>query len=210
MGFIVLLSSLVFVALPFTGLAMNLGSGYVLADGHPEVFGFRYDTFNSHSPAKGASINWEFAFESQIPGLGVIYTPPETDRSDPRLSFLENLPSSLPIDDGVSEIFLAPQANAPVNGNSWGLALKYNCSIETDLSQYSILRYRNASKTVAPGFANFAYQNTNNDTINIYNQTDLYSTSLWAANIFAVLEVGYQAFPNSPVSDFDNPFSTQC
>jgi len=59
----------------------------------------------------------QYDFGANVPGMGIIYTPAGIDRSDPSLSFLQK--KLLPTDDGVSQIFLAPQAEVPITGSTW-------------------------------------------------------------------------------------------
>jgi hypothetical protein len=115
-----ILSLLVFIALPLSGLVMNFGSGFVKSKENPLVTGFEYDSFNVRKigdGATGAGVTWQYSFGASVPGMSVVYTPSGVDRSDPNFLFLQT--KSLPTDDGVSQIFLAPQAEVPISGNIW-------------------------------------------------------------------------------------------
>ena len=107
-------------ALPLSGLVMNFGSGFVTSRKNPLVTGFNYNSFNLRNAGEvwaGAAASWQYGFGANVPAMGVIYTPTEIDRSDPSSSFLGT--KSLPTDDGISQIFLTPQAEVPVTGNAW-------------------------------------------------------------------------------------------
>src|SRR5437667_11346513 len=75
---------------------------------------------------RGISV-WRTESSVTIPGIGLAYTPPYLRRE--QFSCLDTVPNSLPLDHGIPELFLAPQANTPVNGKAWGLRLGYNCSV---------------------------------------------------------------------------------
>ncbi|KAE9368458.1 hypothetical protein N431DRAFT_560869 [Stipitochalara longipes BDJ] len=205
-----ILSLLVFIALPLSGLVMNFGSGFVTSKQNPLVTGFNYNSFNLRNINDvwaGAGIIWQYNFGAHVPGMGVIYTPTGIDRSDPSSTYLQT--KSLPTDDGISQIFLAPQAEVPIAGNTWGLTMKYNCSIVTDLSDFTILSLRNGSKTVASSSNTFQYYNSNNDTIGIYNRTNSLLLSAWAQNLEAVMEFGLTSWPKFPVV-YDSSYTTSC
>jgi hypothetical protein len=210
------LTLLVFLALPISGLVMNLGSGYMKSVNSPTVIGFSYDSFNVRNvdeATTGAGINWQYAVSPRIPGMGVIYTLPSLDRSGPALGFLQHLPNSMPTGDGVSEIFLTSQAGVPIDGTSWGLALKYNCSLATDTSAFTILNHRDGSQKIRGSVSSFEYSTPNNDTIAIYNQTDsmFLFYSGWASNLEAVMELGYSTWPKWPWSyNYSSPYQTSC
>jgi hypothetical protein len=104
-----------------SGLVINFGNGFVKSGENPPVIGFAYDTFNVRnieSAKTGAGATWQCNFKSTIPRMGVIYTPPNVNRSDPNLSFPQKIIRSLPTDDGVNQIFLAPQARVPMTSNT--------------------------------------------------------------------------------------------
>jgi hypothetical protein len=103
-----------------SSLVTNFGSSFVKSKENPLVTGFEYDSFNVRNigdGATGAGVTWQYSFGSNVPGMGAIYTPSGIDRSNPSFSFLQT--KSLPTDDGVSLIFLAPQAEVPISGNTW-------------------------------------------------------------------------------------------
>jgi hypothetical protein len=204
---------------------MNFGSGFVKSKENPLVTGFEYDSFNVRNigdGATGAGVTWQYSFGANVPGMGAIYTPSGINRSGPNFSFLQT--KSLPTGDCVSQIFLSPQAEVPISGNTWyeqpvtwnnsqtshrGLTVKYNCSIITNLSDFTILSSRNGTKVVASGSNTFSYLNANNDTIYIYNQTNSALSSARTENLEGVIEFGLSPWPKYPVA-YDPSYSTSC
>ncbi|KAH8787381.1 hypothetical protein F5882DRAFT_495125, partial [Hyaloscypha sp. PMI_1271] len=106
---------------------------------------------------------------------------------------------SLPTDDAVSQIFLAPQAEALITGNTWGQTVNYNCLVVTNSSDFTVLNLRNGSKTVFPGSNTFQYFNPINDTIGIYNQPNSLLSFAREQNLEAVMEFGFSSRPKSPM-----------
>lgn len=78
----------------------------------------------------------------RLPRLGLIYTL----NPGPKQDYLEETPSTLPTEDGIEEAFLPVQAEQPLTGRAWGLALRYNCSIVQTASEFGILKFRNDSR----------------------------------------------------------------
>ncbi|EON97701.1 hypothetical protein UCRPA7_7042 [Phaeoacremonium minimum UCRPA7] len=197
-------SILVFIAWPLSGLAFETTSGFIRGtptDEGPTMTGFSYSNFNERAGGdvlNGASLTWQYALDARVPGQGIVYTPEGVDQS--RHTFLQKLPVVLPKDDGVSRIFLSAQAENPIEGNSWGVLLEYNCSIIERGSQLTVLNYRNATKaqdTLLRGSTSVSgYQAQNDSFIMIANETDPLRAS-WVSNMHAVIEVGYQKWPNA-------------
>lgn len=78
-----------------------------------------------------------------MPGIGIIYTNESVDRS--KHSVFEKLPNTLPLNESVPELFLAPQADKPMSGKAWGLRIKYDCSIVRSTSQFTVLSEKASS-----------------------------------------------------------------
>ncbi|KAK3186418.1 hypothetical protein K4F52_004719 [Lecanicillium sp. MT-2017a] len=138
-------SALAYAAMPLSGLTMELSDGYVKARGHPSVAGRTWRNFDNRGPyvaaARGAT-QWLSGLDLTVPGIGIAYTPPYLDRDQKR--FLRDLPNSFPDgkesnQDGIAELFLAPQAPVPVAGKAWGLLLELNCSIVETESEFTIV-----------------------------------------------------------------------
>lgn len=57
-------------------------------------------------------------------------------------------PNELPIEEATETVFLPVQGNNPISGEAaWGLAYRYNCSVVTQASEFSILTYRKRNET---------------------------------------------------------------
>ncbi|KAK3376273.1 hypothetical protein B0T24DRAFT_665270 [Lasiosphaeria ovina] len=152
------LSALPYLALPLSGLCMELGDGFVDSDGPAAaVMGRNHGDFESRiddEMIKQATERWLSASVPSLPGQGVAYAPETADRSEDDWSFLNTLPHALPVRHGVHEIFLAPQASAPIRGTAWGVVLRYNCSVVTRMADFSILNHRTGKRentTRVPG-----------------------------------------------------------
>jgi hypothetical protein len=192
-------SILVFIAYPLSGLTMEMTQGYLrgtIVDGGPTMTGFSYNNFNERNgqdAMDGARVTWENALEARIPGHGAMYTEKGYDRSQD--DYLSDLPTKLPKNDGLSGVFLTAQAESPIEGNSWGLLLQYNCSIIDDINDFQILSQRNGSKTkFSPSSGLISYQvNNGSATITGKNQT---TGTIWASNLNAVMEMGYEEWPS--------------
>ncbi|EKG20440.1 hypothetical protein MPH_02250 [Macrophomina phaseolina MS6] len=145
-----ILSAIPFVAIPLSGIALEPASGHVLSTSHPTVSGRTYHNFNSRTNdqaaelAKGLRLS---ATDLRLPNLGIIYTSPDSATSAQAMPHLATTPNSMPVDDGTATIFLPAQGNSPISGVGWGLAYRYNCSVVTDASEYTILAYPSQNET---------------------------------------------------------------
>ena len=135
------LSLMVTIALPISGLSMELYDGYV-ATSHPaQVIGQSPDSYTTRDSvilSSGGYPRWQSGGSLVLPGAGVAYTPPYIDRS--QHNNLEDLPNSFPLHENAQEMFLTPQAQYPVSGgDTWGLRVGYNCSVVKSASEFTIL-----------------------------------------------------------------------
>lgn len=140
-------SLIVTVGLALSGLAMELYDGYVKGSGHPTVVGRTWDNFQKRtygSQLENLTSAWTGGGTMNLPGKSIIYTPPGTDRR--ANESLASFPNSLPTEGGHIDIFLAPQAAEPVEGNAWGLRLGYRCDLVTSMSEFTILNKRSSSE----------------------------------------------------------------
>lgn len=218
-------SMLVFTAWPLSGLTMEVTQGYLHGKRNGSgamVTGFSYDNFNERKgedAKNGALITWKNALDANIPGQGIVYTPEGTDRS--QHAFFKKLPNVLPRDDGVTRVFLTSQAQNPIEGKNWGLLLQYNCSIVDKVEDLTILSKRNASlhaESILNSSGETSYR-LEDDSIQVIvrNQTQA-SLDDWVENLYAVMEIGYQLWPNKTAlewiatDDSDSMFtkSTRC
>ncbi|PKS09634.1 hypothetical protein jhhlp_004253 [Lomentospora prolificans] len=135
---LVFLSILPFIAFPLSGLVFEIGDGYVAIPDHPMVVGSTEHNFNNlSSDARAAKPAWEAGVNPAMPGFGVVYTPPGFDRTGH--SGLEKVPNTLPLTESIPSMFLAPQAQVPVSGRTWGLQVNYSCSNVLSASEFTIL-----------------------------------------------------------------------
>ena len=135
-----LITLAVTIALPLSGLSMELFDGYVQLSGHPRMMGYFPESYNNrtaHQPTDRGFVVWQSGAGVNLPGVGMAYTTPGVDRSDYR--YLEEYPNSMSVEQDVPDLFLTPQAESPVSGNIWGLRLSYNCSIVQNASELTIL-----------------------------------------------------------------------
>jgi hypothetical protein len=178
-------SIIAFLAWPLSGLSFEMTSGFIHRGATfgtaPNVTGFSYANFNGRfgqDLIDGAGATWRYATDASVPGKGIIYTEPGVQRfSQPYL----------PKDDGVPMIFLTAQADNPIHGNSWGLALQYNCSIVKDLSEFTLVAYNHTLNTTQPG-PRLHSQNPD-VAIQMVNQS-------YAGNMYAVAEFAYRRWPS--------------
>jgi hypothetical protein len=190
-------SMFVFTAYPVSGLCLEMTQGFLHGNnvgGGPMVKGFTYVNFNERSVSdamNGAAITWANALDARVMGHGAVYTPKGYDRS--RDAFLNKLPTVLPKEDGITRMFLSAQADNPIEGNTWGLLVQYNCSIVDSLKDLRVLSTRNTSAYILGSNGGTKYT-TNNGSMQIMvrNQTD----SKWAYNMNGVMEIGYELWPN--------------
>ncbi|KAI0118994.1 hypothetical protein F4814DRAFT_223065 [Daldinia grandis] len=141
-----ILSLLVYVAVPLSGLSFETSDGYVPSSVPPMVIGHTWEDYNLRQMSfyyDGALKAWEIGSPATIPGFGLIYTPEYVQRE--QYSGLKSVRNTLPLDDGIPEILLAPQASTPVSGKVWGLRAGYNCSMVKDASEFTILNQKSVS-----------------------------------------------------------------
>ncbi|KAK2791462.1 hypothetical protein FQN53_002571 [Emmonsiellopsis sp. PD_33] len=148
------LSALPMIALPLSGLCLEVGDGYVSQTSGPsrvEVLGRNQSVFDARAREPlidEATARWATSAPVRIPGLGVMYTKPDLVRSN--YDYLNNYPNNFPADDGIPELFLTSQASVPVSGVTWGLVIKYNCTSVDELEDFTILNqfYKSGNHTV--------------------------------------------------------------
>ena len=205
------LTALLFVGLPLTGLTMEVKDGFRKSNNAPSVIGQKWDTFNQRSsPAalRAAHNAWSLAVPPRVPGIGMLYTNFTANGKDTISGSLKVLPNTVPTDDGVDELFLAPQADTPLSGKTWGLVIRYNCTVLQKLEDFTILSRRNGSMPLKapnpPGTINF--YDVGEYSIEIRNQT---VGSRDDVNYFVVSELGYsKELYGSSFFSFEN--ATQC
>lgn len=185
-------TALGFVGLPLSGLAMDFATGYYPSQEHPSVVGFDNSSWNLRFKKEtwdGAYSKWNRAAPVSIPGSGVVYSSPDVDRSS--VAHLTTLPNALPENGSVSNFFLAPQAKVPIDGQSWGLAFGFECSVVNKGSNFTILSHRdqNVSFGRRKGYYSQYTVLGGNAIVRVFNLSE--HADKYAANIQAVAEIGY-------------------
>ncbi|KAJ4314654.1 hypothetical protein N0V84_008781 [Fusarium piperis] len=134
------LSIIFFVALPISGLAIEQADGYVYTSGKPTVVGRSWESFHNRDKMHyypNAKTAWEAGAPPSIPGFGVLYTQKGLDREE--YDGLEKVPNTLPLNESMPEMFLAPQAENPVADKAWGLRARYRCEIIENVDDFVLL-----------------------------------------------------------------------
>jgi hypothetical protein len=195
------LSAMSFIALPLSGLSMELGEGYIESGEPPMMIGRNFTTFNFQPPQLTANRGfgiWESGGSISLPLLGVAYTPPDIDRD--AYDFLQRLPNSLPLKDGISEVFIAQQAEVPIRGKVWGVRAGYNCSIVKSVDEFTILSQKSSSTWyTGPGedlrpTSVGVMKTPSGDEIHIFGQFG--GGALQVNNVAGYAEVGVSVFPH--------------
>ena len=139
-------SVVVFVAWPISGLCLEMTSGFLRGKSGQgvNVTGFVQSTFNTSPEARMPSRG--FHNGARVFGHGAVYTPENFDRK--KNEFLKSVPVILPSIEGVEEIFLTAQGEAPFEGRAWGLLLHYDCKIVDRLPDFVLLKDRRSSTDV--------------------------------------------------------------
>ncbi|PGH11368.1 hypothetical protein AJ80_07159 [Polytolypa hystricis UAMH7299] len=176
------LSLALYIALPLSGLTMELYDGYVKSSGHPKVLGRTFDNFNAryYGMQGKAEDSWRNNAPMILPGFGILYISPDTDRGE--VEALKTLPNSLLHSGGLMNMFLAPQAVAPVEGRAWGLRLGYKCDVVTSISNFTLLNKRWSTGQLAPPTnSNSISASYNETTITFWNgKVPRSTTNTWA------------------------------
>ncbi|RSM15814.1 hypothetical protein CDV31_004756 [Fusarium ambrosium] len=134
------LSIVFFVALPISGLAIEQADGYIYTSGRPTVVGRQWQDFNARDRTHyypSAKTAWEVGSPPSLPGFGVLHTPKGLVREE--YDGLEKVPNTLPLNESMPEMFLAPQAENPVGDKAWGLRASYRCEIIDNVDDFVLL-----------------------------------------------------------------------
>lgn len=139
-------SLVVFIAWPLSGLCLEMTSGYLNGSSGQgaNVTGFNRTSFNANPDGRRPSR------ESYVEhGHGAVYMPAGYNQS--QSTFQQKRPVVLPNTERVKEVFLAAQAETPIEGQAWGLLLTYDCKVVERLSEFTLLRNRRSSADVWRG-----------------------------------------------------------
>ncbi|KAL3481018.1 hypothetical protein BJX99DRAFT_253999 [Aspergillus californicus] len=185
-----LLSLMIIIALPLSGLSMELFDGFVKASGPPPVKGYNPESFNKRRDSKALERSvsrWRASSPVNLPGAGIAYTPRGLDRND--YDYLTDLPNSLSTAQDVPDLFLIPQAQYPVSGRPWGMRLSYNCSVVESESELTILPKK---KSLPSDFITLAnYHGLGSFGLTAAGSSDsIYAYNSSADNLFMYAELG--------------------
>jgi hypothetical protein len=183
------LSLLPFVALPLSGLCLELSEGYVRSSDTATVVGQKWEDFNRRQERYyylGAEKGWEMGSPATVPGFGVIYTPEYIQRG--KYSGLQDVPNTLPLDEGIPEMFLTPQAKTPISDNSWGLRAGYNCSMVENASEFTILSQKSLSSVYMSNRDPLwvSLKTPSNQMIYVFTGND----AMYSVNVLGYIEMG--------------------
>lgn len=137
-------SMLPFIALPLSGFTLELTDGQKPGD-HPSdralLSGHNASTFPSQDLDYRERIfnRWRYAVPAQLRGQSAFYVPEE--RAETGTPWLQTFPNVWPDDDS-ADVFLAPQSNATVTGETWGLQSIYNCKVIDAVDEFQMLSQR--------------------------------------------------------------------
>ncbi|KAK4942748.1 hypothetical protein LTR10_017508 [Elasticomyces elasticus] len=139
-----------YIALPLSGFTLQLTNGYSTSNSKAvaTLVGQRPDTFldqNLGDVFTRSFNRWGTSAISVLPARSAYYVPADNASAVDR-SWLQTFPNTWPDNQNVS-LFIAPQSNAIVNGEAWGLEAKLNCSIVSHISQFELLSQRNEDGT---------------------------------------------------------------
>ncbi|PGH12424.1 hypothetical protein AJ80_06731 [Polytolypa hystricis UAMH7299] len=178
------LSLLAFVALPLSGLGMELSDGFIGSLPNAMVIGRTFDNFNMREVdqvSNRARDTWKAGAQAIIPGAGILYTPPWVDRE--KFTAFKTVPNSFPADEEIPEMFLTTQARTPIGGTAWGMRIACNCSLVRSASEFTGINRNDTT-----GWAIKA-----NDT----------TTSYSAKNLHIYAEIARREFPRTvPLPEF--------
>ncbi|KAK6500003.1 hypothetical protein TWF481_010360 [Arthrobotrys musiformis] len=183
-----ILSIIGFVAWPLTGLTMQTVDGYSINLGtmsRHSVIGRNLSSFNSRSGGNTqirAFDLWRLGLTPHLPLLQQIFSPEG-------LPSVLNTTGNMMPDEANIPIFLGPQADGPIFGNVFGLAVRYNCTTVTSISNFTVLSSRRSTSYTNRLTAPFYETSDSKGTIFFTRQaeTPRYG-ELW--NIKMAMEVG--------------------
>lgn len=204
-----LISLFGFLGLPLSGLAMDFDTGYIFSQQVPIVTGYDNSFWNSRfksTVSQRAFLNWNSNSQPSMPGSGVVHTAADANRSS---YWLEYLPNILPNDTGIPRLYLAPQAQNPIHGRSWGLLFSYECTVVREVSEFTIMSHRKASTNLTSSPSSYSVLG-GNATIQIYNQTNDLIRASFADNLQAVAEIGHDDAGQTEREAASPPSASEC
>lgn len=130
-----------YIALPLSGLTLELRAGYAVGTRPAVVHGVNMSTFTVPDPNVAlhkARSTWKTGRLERLPGRSAIYTAEARDEPLSDLS-TQGMP-----------LIVGPQSDDIVSGRAWGVVAQYNCSIVSRLDDFILYKHRN--DTVEHGF----------------------------------------------------------
>ncbi|PYI03740.1 hypothetical protein BO78DRAFT_268751, partial [Aspergillus sclerotiicarbonarius CBS 121057] len=198
------LSLLPFVAHPFSGFCMELSDGYVFSSSAPRVIGRKWEDFNNRQVDQTtfrAQSRWETGASTGLPGIGILYTPPNIQRN--KIDGLRSLPNKLPHQEPAPDLFVCPQAKTPIEGRAWGLRVEYNCSIVRDASEFTIISDRsniiNQPTSSKPTNGDVIVPGGSQGTVYVSNSGS--AENRLSFNLFSYIEMGVSKSSGVPTYD---------
>lgn len=147
-----LLSLLLYIGLPLSGLTIELSDGYIHSNEPPLVVGRTPEDFHIRDMKafqNNVEFSWNMGAPTTLPGIGIVYTTANVTRAD--LTGLRRTPNTIPLVPEVPEMFFAPQAEGPISGVVWGLRVVYNCSIIREYTGFTLLNKKSLVNRCAGG-----------------------------------------------------------
>ncbi|KKZ66890.1 hypothetical protein EMCG_07386 [[Emmonsia] crescens] len=195
------------IAIPLSGICMELADGYINIAEHPLVSGRTWENFNSRDTGQTASRGssaWRTGSPVTVPGIGIIYTPPYVNRDE--FPQFRKLPNSLPLSGGIPEFFLTAQSTTPINGRAWGLRLGYNCSAVKSASEFTVLARQLSQDTVQRNLGHIGRSSSfeGNSSIHALSPSDWHlSRNIWGYARIGVDLINLSIYDGSEASSFD-------
>ncbi|EPS38109.1 hypothetical protein H072_8158 [Dactylellina haptotyla CBS 200.50] len=168
-----------FVAWPLTGLTMQTQDGFSIAHhlgntgATALVVGRNMTSINGRDgflATQRATEFWSAGYSPQMPLRKQFYITPGS-----KIQLNTSSSNDLP-DDASESIFLAPQADGPLIGEAFGLAIRYSCNVVNSTSQFTVLNRRNRTLNLAPvtrGTPTSGYVLPGGDVIFLRNKTSI-------------------------------------
>ncbi|KAK5559818.1 hypothetical protein LTR46_001567 [Exophiala xenobiotica] len=140
-----------YIALPLSGSTLQLTTGYSASNSstsYATLVGQRPDTFldqNLQDVFTRSFNRWSTSTSSTLSSRSAYYVPADNSTLIDR-TWLQSFPNTWP-DWPAMSVFIAPQSTSVVAGDAWGLESTFNCTIVSDISQFTLLSQRNSDSS---------------------------------------------------------------
>ncbi|KAK5451473.1 hypothetical protein LTS15_008238 [Exophiala xenobiotica] len=137
-----------YIALPLSGFALQLTTGYSASNSstsYATLVGQRQDTFldqNLQDVFTRSFNRWSTSTSSTLSGRSAYYVRADNSTLIDR-TWLQSYANTW-ADWPAMSVFIAPQSTSVVAGDAWGLESTFNCTIVSDISQFTLLSQRNS------------------------------------------------------------------